>query len=147
MRHIAGPREGGCRPIYCVIDEAQDVGVSELRLLSVLGGNRPNGLFFAGDLGQRIFQTPSSWLSLGVDVRGRSRTLHINYRTSHQIRRQADRLLPNEIADVDGVNGATPQHDLGLQWSRAAPDGFSRPRRKSPPVSQTGCEPGGYRGI
>lgn len=88
---------------YCVIDEAQDVGVAELRLLSVLGGNRPNGLFFAGDLGQRIFQTPFSWLSLGVDVRGRSRTLHINYRTSHQIRRQADRLLPNEIADVDGV--------------------------------------------
>ena len=88
---------------YCVIDEAQDVGVAELRLLSALGGNRPNGLFFAGDLGQRIFQTPFSWLSLGVDVRGRSRTLHINYRTSHQIRRQADRLLPNEIADVDGV--------------------------------------------
>ena len=88
---------------YCVIDEAQDVGVAELRLLSVLGGTRPNGLFFAGDLGQRIFQTPFSWLSLGVDVRGRSRTLHINYRTSHQIRRQADRLLPNESADVDGV--------------------------------------------
>ncbi|MXY23946.1 MAG: hypothetical protein F4Y45_05425 [Acidobacteria bacterium] len=29
----------------------------------------------------------------GVDVRGRSHTLRINYRTSHQIRRQADRLL------------------------------------------------------
>ena len=88
---------------YCVVDEAQDVGVTELRLLSVLGGNRPNGLFFAGDLGQRIFQTPFSWLSLGVDVRGRSRTLNINYRTSHQIRRQADRFLPSEISDVDGV--------------------------------------------
>ena len=88
---------------YCVVDEAQDIGVAELRLLSVLGGNRPNGLFFAGDLGQRIFQMPFSWLSLGVDVRGRSRTLNINYRTSHQIRRQADRLLPSEIADVDGV--------------------------------------------
>ena len=43
---------------YCVIDEAQDVGVAELRLLSALGGDRPNSLFFAGDLGQRIFQTP-----------------------------------------------------------------------------------------
>ena len=88
---------------YCVIDEAQDIGVAELRLLSVIGGGRPNGLFFAGDLGQRIFQTPFSWCALGVDVRGRSRTLRINYRTSHQIRRQADRLLPSEIADVDGV--------------------------------------------
>ena len=34
-------------------------------------------------------------------MRGRSRTLRINYRTSHQIRRQADRLLPPELADVD----------------------------------------------
>ena len=88
---------------FCVIDEAQDIGVAELRLLAVLGGDRSNSLFFAGDLGQRIFQTPFSWNALGVDVRGRSRTLRINYRTSHQIRRQADLLLPNEIADVDGV--------------------------------------------
>jgi len=62
----------------------------------------PNGLFFAGDLGQRIFQPPFSWKALGVEVRGRSRTLHINYRTSHQIRQQADRLLGPELADVDG---------------------------------------------
>ena len=87
---------------FCVIDEAQDVGVAELRLLAALGGGRPNGLFFAGDLGQRIFQTPFSWRALGVHVRGRSHTLRINYRTSHQIRRQADRLLPPELADVDG---------------------------------------------
>ena len=33
---------------------------------------------FAGDLGQRIFQQPFSWKSLGVDIRGRARTLHIN---------------------------------------------------------------------
>lgn len=35
-------------------------------------------------------------------MRGRSYTLTINYRTSHQIRQQADRLLPFKIADVDG---------------------------------------------
>ena len=85
-----------------MIDEAQDVGVAELQFLAALGGGRPNSLFFAGDLGQRIFQTPFSWRALGVDVRGRSHTLRINYRTSHQIRRQADRLLPPELADVDG---------------------------------------------
>ena len=87
---------------FCAIDEAQDVGVAELRFLAALGGGRPNSLFFSGDLGQRIFQTPFSWRSLGVDVRGRSHTLRINYRTSHQIRRQADRLLPPELADIDG---------------------------------------------
>lgn len=87
---------------YAVIDEAQDIGVSQLRFLAALGGNRPNSLFFAGDLGQRVFQAPYSWKSLGVDIRGRSKTLKINYRTSHQIRRQADRLLAPEISDVDG---------------------------------------------
>ena len=87
---------------FCVVDEAQDIGVAELRFLAALGGARPDGLFFAGDLGQRIFQTPFSWRALGVDIRGRSQTLKVNYRTSHQIRRQADRLLPSETSDVDG---------------------------------------------
>jgi superfamily I DNA/RNA helicase len=59
-------------------------------------------LFFAGDIGQRIFQAPFSWKSAGVDIRGRSRTLRVNYRTSHQIRSGADRLLASEVADVDG---------------------------------------------
>ena len=100
-RHLS---KAGHTPFeYCVIDEAQDVGLAELRLLSVLGGDRLNSLFFAGDLGQRIFQTPFSWRSLGVDVRGRAQILRVNYRTSHQIRRQADRLLPSALADVDGV--------------------------------------------
>lgn len=105
---------------YIVVDEAQDVSVPQLRFLAALAGQRPNGLFFAGDLGQRIFQMPFSWKSLGVDVRGRSSTLKINYRTSHQIRQQADRLLGPEIADVDGnvedrrgavsvFNGADPE--------------------------------------
>ena len=56
----------------------------------------------AGDLGQRIFQQPFSWTQVGVDIRGRSRTLRINYRTSHLIRSQADQLLDPESRDVDG---------------------------------------------
>jgi mRNA-degrading endonuclease RelE of RelBE toxin-antitoxin system len=87
---------------FTVVDEAQDVSVAQLRFLAALGGGRSNSLFFAGDLGQRIFQQPFSWKALGVDVRGRSRTLRINYRTSHQIRMQADRLLGPELSDVDG---------------------------------------------
>jgi hypothetical protein len=87
---------------FVVVDEAQDLSVAQLRFLAALGASRPNGLFFTGDLGQRIFQQPFSWKALGVDVRGRSRTLRINYRTSHQIRIQSDRLLGKQVADVDG---------------------------------------------
>jgi superfamily I DNA/RNA helicase len=87
---------------FAVVDEAQDLSVTHIRFLAALGGGRPNSLFFAGDLGQRIFQQPFSWKSLGVDIRGRSRTLRVNYRTSHQIRTQADRLLGPVVIDVDG---------------------------------------------
>ena len=87
---------------FSVVDEAQDISVAHLRFLAALGCNRPNALFFASDLGQRIFQQPFSWKSLGVDVRGRARTLRVNYRTSHQIRAQADRLLGPTVTDVDG---------------------------------------------
>ena len=86
---------------FAIVDEAQDINVPQLRFLAALGASRTNGIFFAGDLGQRIFQQAFSWKSLGVDIRGRSRTLHINYRTSHQIRMQADRLLGPELSDVD----------------------------------------------
>jgi superfamily I DNA/RNA helicase len=109
-------------PAYdaAVVDEAQDISIAQLRFLAALAGGRPNGLFVSGDLGQRIFQQPFSWKALGVDVRGRSKTLHVNYRTSHQIREQADRLLGPEITDVDGnreerrhtvsvFNGPVPQ--------------------------------------
>lgn len=85
-----------------VADEAQDLSIQQLRMLKALVPDAPDALFFAGDLGQRIFQHPFSWLSLGIDVRGRSISLKVNYRTSHQIRRRADVLLPRQIRDVDG---------------------------------------------
>ncbi|MGA0556806.1 3'-5' exonuclease [Larkinella sp. VNQ87] len=87
---------------FIVVDEAQDITVYHLRLLAALGASRPNALFFTGDIGQRIFQQPFSWKSLGVSVQGRSKTLFVNYRTSHQIRRKADQLLNIELTDVDG---------------------------------------------
>jgi superfamily I DNA/RNA helicase len=87
---------------FSVVDEVQDLSIAHVRFFAALGGGRPNALFFAGDLGQRIFQQPFSWKALGVDIRGRSRTLRVNYRTSHQIRTQADRLLGPVMTDVDG---------------------------------------------
>lgn len=88
---------------HIIVDEAQDLGVPELKMISALAPQSSESLFFAGDLGQRIFQEPFSWLGLGIDIRGRSHTLKVNYRTSHQIRRSADRLLPASVRDVDGI--------------------------------------------
>jgi hypothetical protein len=117
---------------HIVVDESQDLGVAELQFLAAIAPSTPDALFFAGDLGQRIFQQPFSWSALGVDVRGRSSTLTVNYRTSHQIRRAADRLLPNAVRDVDGnadernrtvsvFNGPPPEiQQLGNQQAEIA---------------------------
>ena len=104
LRHLADALQAnGERPFdFVIVDESQDLEIAELRFLAALGSRRADSLFFTGDLGQRIFQQPFPWKALGVEVRGRSHTLNINYRTSHQIRQQADRLLPASLADVDG---------------------------------------------
>ncbi|PTE11772.1 UvrD-helicase domain-containing protein [Mesorhizobium helmanticense] len=88
---------------HVIIDEAQDLAPAELRFFAALAPGKADGLFLAGDVGQRIFQHPYSWASLGVDVRGRSHTLKVCYRTSQQIRRAADRLLPAVLRDTDGL--------------------------------------------
>jgi hypothetical protein len=96
-------RDGAPTPYtHVLVDEAQDISVAELHLLAAIAGARPNGLFFAGDIGQRIFRAPFPWKLAGVEVQGRSRSLKVNYRTSHQIRAQSDRLLPASIVEADG---------------------------------------------
>lgn len=112
---LAAAMAAGKRPAFefAVVDEAQDIGVAHLRFLAALGGGRSNSLFFAGDLGQRIFQQPFSWRALGVEIRGRASTLRVNYRTSHQIRTQADRLLAAEVSDTDG-NTETRAHTVSV---------------------------------
>ncbi len=96
-------REGAPAPYdFVLVDEAQDVSAPELAFLGALAGDRPNGLFFAGDIGQRIFRPAYSWKSAGVEIRGRSRSLRVNYRTSHRIRRLSDLLLPGTITEADG---------------------------------------------
>jgi len=87
---------------HIVIDEAQDISVAELKLVSAIAGDKPNGLFFSGDIGQRIFRSPFPWKAAGVDIRGRSRSLKVNYRTSHQIRSKSDLLLPSRLLEADG---------------------------------------------
>ncbi len=137
-------QERGNKPYtHIIVDEAQDLDVPELKFLSAISSNTQDALFFAGDLGQRIFKLPFSWKSLGVDIRGRSATLKVNYRTSHQVRRSADKLLPTQLRDIDGVeedrsgtisvfNGPKPiisvvdsvqdEKELVAEWVKAAID-------------------------
>lgn len=84
-----------------IVDEVQDLKPQELRLLSSLTASSPENLMLCGDAGQRIYPGGFSLKKLGIDVRGRSRILRINYRTTEQIRRFADSLVPAKTDDLD----------------------------------------------
>jgi superfamily I DNA/RNA helicase len=110
---------GGRIPFsHVVVDEAQDLSVAQARFLAAVGQQDKEAIFFTGDQGQRIFHLPFSWMSLGIDIRGRSHSLKVNYRTSHQIRATADRLLPGAIVDVDGVSSSPMTQNTRSKWWR-----------------------------
>ncbi len=81
-----------------VVDEVQDLKAQELKLLAALGRE----LMLVGDAGQRIYPGGASLSALGIKTQGRSYTLRINYRTTEQIRRFADRVLGRSVEDLDG---------------------------------------------
>ncbi len=99
---------GGAAPPYAhvVADEAQDFGPRDLRLIRALAPPGPHDLFFAGDVGQRIYRWPFSWRDAGIDVAGRGARLTVNYRTTAQIKRFADLMAPARLTDVDGIEAA-----------------------------------------
>lgn len=103
----AGPRNTG-KPwagLYAaiVVDETQDFGPQALKLLRAMVPPARNDLFFVGDGHQRIYPRNRAAMGrCGIDIRGRSRKLYLNYRTTAEIRNQAVALLEGvEIDDLD----------------------------------------------
>lgn len=82
-----------------IVDEVQDMKPLDLHFLARLAPVK--NLFLAGDAGQQIYPGRVSLNSVGIDVRGRSTVLKINYRTTEQIREFADSLLPADFDDLD----------------------------------------------
>lgn len=95
-----------------VVDETQDISVQGLKLLRALMPSGPNDLFFVGDGHQRIYSRNRAAMSkCGIDIRGRSKKLYLNYRTTDEIRRQAIALLEGcEIDDLDDGHDETKRY-------------------------------------
>jgi hypothetical protein len=91
---------------HVLVDEVQDFSLEALRLIraiSSIDSNSPDPLCTVGDGHQRIYRTKIPMSRAGIDIRGRSRRLKINYRTSEQIRKFAQGILKGlEIDDLDG---------------------------------------------
>jgi superfamily I DNA/RNA helicase len=95
---------GGLPYAAVIVDEAQDMGPQAFRLLRHVVPPGENDLFIVGDGHQRIYGRNKVILSkCGIDIRGRSRKLRVNYRTTEEIRRSAVALL--EGCTVDDLEG------------------------------------------
>lgn len=79
---------------HIIVDEGQDFSDNAFRLLrTVAGEERPNDIFIVGDSHQRIYNNYPTLSKCGINVRGRSSILKINYRTTEETRRYAFSLL------------------------------------------------------
>ena len=86
-----------------LVDELQDLGRQELRMLHALCNNDDSNFMLIGDAGQRIYnQGGVNLRELGIETRGRSKRLLVSYRMSESIRRFAERLLGDARQDPNG---------------------------------------------
>lgn len=90
----------GARPYRAVVaDEVQDFGATELRLLRAIVAPGQNDILVVGDAHQRIYATRTSLSACGLETRGRSKRLRINYRTTRQVSAFATALLAGVAVD------------------------------------------------
>jgi len=88
-----------------IVDEAQDMGPQAFRLIRqmITGDAGKNDIFIVGDAHQRIYRHKVVLSHCGINIRGRSRKLRINYRTTDETRSWAVRLLKGAVIDdLDG---------------------------------------------
>ena len=86
-----------------IVDEGQDLSSNALKLIRTLAGTpHQNDIFIVGDAHQRIYSNHAVLSHCGIEVRGRSNVLKINYRTTEEIRKYAFALLNGiEFDDLD----------------------------------------------
>ena len=86
-----------------IVDETQDMGTPALTFLRSLANETPNDLFLVGDAHQTLYSRKTVLSKSNILVRGRSRRLLLNYRTTEQIGRWATQLLKGfSFSDLDG---------------------------------------------
>ena len=124
-------------PTYrcAIVDEAQDLSLVRLALVRALVRNddaasRPDALFIAGDGAQRIYPGCFTLAQAGLDVRGRSSVLRINYRNTKEI-----------ISAAMACTGSAPVTDLDEEYARGDAEaetrrGGARPRLVTVPSFQ-----------
>lgn len=95
---------------HIIVDEGQDFSQIALELIrSIAGEEHLNDIFIVGDAHQRIYRNKAVLSKCGIQVRGRSSILRINYRTTEETRAYAFALLAG--ISFDDLNGADISND------------------------------------
>jgi superfamily I DNA/RNA helicase len=101
-----------------LVDEGQDLAPTRLHLLRALAAEGPDDLFLAEDSQQRIYGQKIVLSRYGIKVRGRSRRLTLNYRTTAQVLRYAVGVLAGEEwVDLE----AEEAQSTGFRSARSGP--------------------------
>ncbi|MEU7093318.1 UvrD-helicase domain-containing protein [Kitasatospora aureofaciens] len=114
---------------HVVVDEAQDLHPAQWRVLRAAVPSGPDDLFITGDPHQRIYDSRVSLSSLGIQVKGRTSRLRINYRSTEEI-----------LAWSAGIIGSVAVEDLGGEGEDSLAGYRSLLRGRRPHVEGHGSE-------
>ncbi len=89
---------------HIIVDEAQDFSSSAFSLIrKIAGAEHENDIFIVGDSHQRIYRNTSALSRCGINIKGRSSKLRINYRTTDETHKFAFSILKGiPFDDLDG---------------------------------------------
>lgn len=87
------------KPHYrCVlVDEIQDFGTLELKIIRRLVAEQENDLFLCGDVAQQVYSKHHKLAQAGISVAGRSLAIRKNYRNSREILSAAHAILRKNV--------------------------------------------------
>lgn len=129
----------GVLPYSAVLaDEVQDFRPADLKLLRAMVDRDENDLFLVGDAHQRIYGYQVSFGQCGIEIRGRSRRLKINYRTTEEIRDWSVQVL--EGLSWDDLDGGKDNLDGYRSLRNGAPPAvtiFQTPEQEQRHVIET----------
>ncbi|MGP5085526.1 UvrD-helicase domain-containing protein [Brachybacterium tyrofermentans] len=125
--------ETGRRPAdHVLVDEGQDLRPTQWQFLRALVAEGGDDMFIAEDSHQRIYSNPVKLGRYGINIRGRSRRLRLNYRTTAQNLDFALSVLRGGQFDIAAMEDETAENGEGV--THGGETGRFRSARSGPDV-------------
>ena len=113
-----------------IIDEAQDLTCAMVRMLHLIGGDRPDGLTLIGDGQQSIYPGGFTLLEAGISIAGRGVVMSTNYRNTREIVQFASAIIEGD--DFADIEGGLMSKDVVTEIVRSGPEPVSTVFRSRP---------------